>query len=115
MTGINSKTPNVKYRKEKIQRPGKVASSHSTNESVHSGDSSVGNVYFGPKTVKLPNGYVQSLPYSFAEPTMSELMRRSTVEHDDFATSLRKPAGLGQPHIIQSPFDLGYGMTVNLY
>ena len=27
-------------------------------------------------TVTLPNGYIQSLPYSFAEPTFSELMRR---------------------------------------
>jgi uncharacterized protein YlxW (UPF0749 family) len=31
---------------------------------------------YGPSMVTLPNGYVQSLPYSFAEPTFSELMRR---------------------------------------
>eukprot|EP00595_Chromulina_sp_UTEXLB2642_P001273 CAMPEP_0196766530 /NCGR_PEP_ID=MMETSP1095-20130614/26008_1 /TAXON_ID=96789 ORGANISM="Chromulina nebulosa, Strain UTEXLB2642" /NCGR_SAMPLE_ID=MMETSP1095 /ASSEMBLY_ACC=CAM_ASM_000446 /LENGTH=169 /DNA_ID=CAMNT_0042129013 /DNA_START=415 /DNA_END=924 /DNA_ORIENTATION=+ len=56
-------------------------------------------------TVKLPNGYVQSLPYSFAEPTFSELMRRSTAESKDFVNSLRYTPGVGQPPTIIGPLD----------
>lgn len=111
--GIQPTTPNTRYLSKNRKISHTKSNRSVSNESIQSDSTSTtSNMNLGPNTVKLQNGYVQSLPYSFAEPTFSELMRRSTADHDDFQTSLRKPAGLGQPPLIQGPLDGGYGKTM---